>query len=170
MVKRVSPKDLRVLDRRQLLLGASATTAIGALPASEPAVAAPREIETTKIAGWSHFSANTCSRLEEIALRNGLRKEAGLPLLPVAKELRRMKTVADEERFRGFVAFHREEVRNDVLKLVRDEIGDPNWRPTGWIMGIGFQARVDEILRHRYQRRQMALYRSRDTRNLQLQP
>jgi hypothetical protein len=91
-------------------------------------------------------------RLEEIAFRNGLRKEAGLPLLSVAKELRRMKTVADEERFRGFVAFHREEVRDDVLKLVRDEIGDPNWRPTGWIVGMGFQARVDGILRHRYRR------------------
>jgi hypothetical protein len=73
-------------------------------------------------------------------------------LLSVAKELRRMKTMADEERFRRFAALHREAVRDDVLKLVRDEIGDSNWRPTGWIMGMGFQARVDEILRHRYQR------------------
>ena len=152
MGKRISPEDLTDLDRRQLLLGASAATAMSALPTSEPAVAAPREIETTNLAGWSHFSAVTRSRLEEIAFRNGQRKEAGLPLLSVAKELCRMKTVADEERFRRFAARHREAVWNDVLKLVRDEIGDQNWRPTGWIMGMGFQARVDEILRHRYQR------------------
>jgi hypothetical protein len=95
MGKRVSPEDPTDLDRRQLLLGASAATAISALPTSEPAVAAPREIETTNLAGWSHFSAITRSRLEEIAFRNELRKEAGLPLLSVAKELRRMKTVAD---------------------------------------------------------------------------
>jgi hypothetical protein len=146
MGKRVSPGDLTVLDRRQLLLGASATTAISALPASEPAPAAPREIETTNLAGWSHFSAVTRSRLEEIAFRNGLRKEAGLPLLSIAKELRRMKTVADEERFRRFAELHLQVVRNNVLKLVRDEKGDPSWRPTGWIVGIAFQARVDEIL------------------------
>jgi hypothetical protein len=152
MGKRVSPEDLTDLNRRQLLLGASAATAIGAMPASEPAVAAPQKIETTNLAERSHFSAVTRSRLEEIAFRNGLRKEAGLPLLSIAKELRRMKTVADEERFRRFAALHREEVRNDVLKLVRDEMGDPNWRPTGWIVGMGFQARVDEILWHRYQR------------------
>jgi hypothetical protein len=34
MGKRVSPEDLTDLDRRQLLLGASAATAISALPAS----------------------------------------------------------------------------------------------------------------------------------------
>jgi hypothetical protein len=73
-------------------------------------------------------------------------------LLSVAKELRRMKTSADEECFRRFAALHLQAVRNNVLKLVRDEKGDPSWRPTGWIVGIAFQARVDEILRHRYQR------------------
>ena len=153
MGERISPVDLAVIDRRQLLRGAAAATAISGLPASEPAVAAPQEIEAANLASWSHFSTATCSRLEEIAFRNRVRKEAGLPLLSVAKELRRMKMVADEKRFRRFAALHREAVWNGVLKLVRNEIGDPNWRPTGWIMGIGFQARVDEILRHRYQRR-----------------
>ena len=152
MGKRISPDDLAVLDRRQLLRGAAATTAISALPTSELAVAAPREIETTNSTGWSHLSVVTRSRIEEIAFRNGLRKEAGLPLLSVAKELRRMKAVADEERFRRFAARHREAVWNDVLKIVRHEIGSPNWRPTGWIVGMGFQARVDGILSDRYQR------------------
>jgi hypothetical protein len=152
MGKRISPEHLAVLDRRRLLRGAAAAAGIGALPASKPAVAAPQEIVATNLAGWSRFSAATCSRLEEIAFRNRLRKEAGLPLLSVAKELRRMKTVADEEHFRRFAALHREAVWNDVLKLVCDETGDQNWRPTGWIVGMGFQAKVDGTLRHRYQR------------------
>jgi hypothetical protein len=144
MGERIFP-ELEVLDRRQLLGGAVAATAIKAVPA----VAAPQAVN---LAGRSRFSFATCSRIEEIAFRNGLRKDAGLPMLSVAKELRRMKTVADEERFRRFTALHRKSVRDEVLKLVRDEIGDPNWRPTGWIAGMGFQARVDQILRHRYQR------------------
>ena len=108
MDKRISPQDLAVLDRRQLLRGAAAATAIRALPASEPAVAAPQEIEASaNLAGWSHFSADTLRRLEKIALRNRLRKEAGLPLLSVVKELRHMKTVEDGERFNQFVALHK---------------------------------------------------------------
>jgi len=66
MDKRISPQDLAVLDRRQLLRGAAAATAIRALPASERAVAAPQEIEAANLAGWSHFSADTLRRLEKI--------------------------------------------------------------------------------------------------------
>jgi hypothetical protein len=128
MDKRISPQDLAVLDRRQLLHGITAATAIRALPASEPAVATPQEIEAANLAG-SHFSAAILCRLEEIALRNRLRKEAGLPLLSVVKELRRMKTVEDGERFNHFVALHEKAVWDEVLKSVRDGRGDPNWRP-----------------------------------------
>jgi hypothetical protein len=63
---RVSREDLTVLDRRQLLLGASAATAISALPTSEPAVAVLREIETTNLVGWSHFSAVTRVALKKL--------------------------------------------------------------------------------------------------------
>ena len=150
MDKRISPQDLAVLDRRQLLRGAAAATAIRALPASERAVAAPQEIEASaNLAGWSHFSADTLRRLEEIALRNRLRKEAGLPLLSVVKELRRMKTVEDGERFNQFVALHKKAVWNQVLKSVRDGMGDPNWSPNS-ITGMGIQANVLAILRPRY--------------------
>ena len=139
MDKRISPQDLAVLDRRQLLRGAAAATAIRALPASEPAVAAPQEIEAANLAGWSHFSADTLRRPEEIALRNRLRKEAGLPLLSVVKELRRMKTVEDGERFNQFVALHEKAVWDEVLKSVRDGMGDPNWSPNS-ITGMGIAA------------------------------
>ena len=159
MDKRISPQDLAVLDRRQLLRGAAAATAIRALPASERAVAAPQEIEAANLAGWSHFSADTLRRLEEIALRNRLRKEAGLPLLSVVKELRRMKTVEDGERFNQFVALHKKAVWNQVLKSVRDGMGDPNWSPNS-ITGMGIQAKVFAILRRRYNQRTSALTRS----------
>ena len=149
MDKRISPQDLAVLDCRQLLRGAAAATAIRALPASERAVAAPQEIEAANLVGWSHFSAATLRRLEEIALRNRLRKEAGLPLLSVVKELRRMKTVEDGERFNQFVALHKKAVWNQVLKSVRDGMGDPNWSPNS-ITGMGIQANVLAILRRRY--------------------
>jgi hypothetical protein len=127
MDKRISPQDLAVLDRRQLLRGAAAATAIRALPASERAVAAPQEIEAANLVGWSHFSAATLRRLEEIALRNRLRKEAGLPLLSVVKELQCMKTVEDGERFNQFVALHEKAVWDEVLKSVRGGMGDANW-------------------------------------------
>jgi len=150
MDKRISPQDLAVLDRRQLLRNAAAATAIRALPASERAVAAPQEIEASaNLVAWSHFSAATLRRLEEIALRNRLRKEAGLPLLSVVKELRRMKTVEDGERFNQFVALHKKAVWNQVLKSVRDGMGDPNWSPNS-ITGMGIQANVLAILRRRY--------------------
>ena len=149
MDKRISPQDLAVLDRRQLLRGAAAATAIRALPASERAVTAPQEIEAANLAGWSHFSAATLRRLEEIALRNRLRKEAGLPLLSVVKELRRMKTVEDGERFNQFVALHKKAVWNQVLKSVRDGMGDANWSLNS-ITGMAIQANVLAILRRRY--------------------
>ena len=132
--------------------GAAAATAIRALPASERAVAAPQEIEAANLVGWSHFSAATLRRLEEIALRNRLRKEAGLPLLSVVKELRRMKTVEDGERFNQFVALHKKAVWDEVLKSVRDGMGDPNWRPNS-ITGMGIQAKVFAILGRRYNQR-----------------
>ena len=149
MDKRISPQDLAVLDRRQLLRGAAAATAIRALPASERAVAAPQEIEAANLAGWSHFSADTLRRLEEIGLRNRLRKEARLPLLSVVKELRRMKTVEDGERFNQFVALHQRAVWDEVLKSVRDGMGDANWSLNS-ITGIAIQANVLAILRRRY--------------------
>ena len=132
MDKRISPQDLAVLDRRQLLRGAAAATAIRALPASERAVAAPQEIEASaNLAGWSHFSADTLRRLEEIGLRNRLRKEARLPLLSVVKELRRMKTVEDGERFNQFVA------------LTKRRFGTRSSNPfaTAWATRIGAQTR-----------------------------
>ena len=64
MGERISLVDLAVIDRRQLLRGAAAATAISGLPPSEPAVAAPQEIEGTNLADWSRFSTATCTTPE----------------------------------------------------------------------------------------------------------
>jgi hypothetical protein len=95
------------------------------------------------------FTPATSRRLEEIALRNTFRKEAGLPLLSVVKELRRMKAVEEEERFNQFAALHLKAVWDEVLKPLRDAKGDPNWIPTS-ITGMGLQTNVFAILRRRY--------------------
>ena len=132
MDKRISPQDLAVLDRRQVLRGAAAATAIRALPASERAVAAPQEIEASaNLVAWSHFSAATLRRLEEIALRNRLRKEAGLPLLSVVKELRRMKTVEDGG------------VSTSLWRFTKRRFGTRSSNPfaTAWAIRIGAQTR-----------------------------
>jgi hypothetical protein len=98
------------------------------------------------------FSAVTSLRLREIAERNRVRQEAGLPLLSVRKELRRMKEAADVEKFRNFAEAHRRCVYQKMLARVRRQRGDPHWAPTGVLSGGGlwFDALVDEQLTRLY--------------------
>jgi hypothetical protein len=89
--------------------------------------------------------AATARRLLEIARRNEIRREAKLPLLPIAKELRRIKRQEDLEEASRFEAQHRKEVWDHVLKPRREAEGNPNWRPN-WIEGVGYQTQVNKIL------------------------
>jgi hypothetical protein len=89
--------------------------------------------------------AATARRLLEIARRNELRQEAKLPLLPVAKELRRIKRQEELEGFGRFEAAHAQAVWQEVLKARREAEGNPNWRPS-WIEGISYQTQVNKIL------------------------
>ncbi len=91
------------IDRRRLLASAVAIPAASIVPVGNHAhTAAGAVIQSSAVAPEAE-AANVCSvtttRLAEIARRNCLRNEFGLPLLPVAKELRRMKTAADTEKF-----------------------------------------------------------------------
>jgi hypothetical protein len=98
--------------------------------------------------------AATARRLLEIARRNEIRREAKLPLLPIAKELCRMKRQEDLEEFEPFEAVHAEAVWQEVLKPRREAEGNPNWRPN-WMEGISYQTQVNKILReHFYAARQ----------------
>jgi len=70
--------------------------------------------------------AATARRIEEIVSRNRIRQEAGLPLLCILKELRRMKTTDDLAEFERFATRHREAVWDEVLAPVREAKGQSN--------------------------------------------
>ena len=98
--------------------------------------------------------AATARRLLDIARRNEIRREAGLPLLSTVKELRRMKQREDSElrrtEFERFKAEHRDVVWEEVLKPRRAAEGNPNWFPRNWAEGVGYQSEVYKILRERF--------------------
>jgi hypothetical protein len=96
------------IDRRRLLISAAALPAVTAsiVPARDHVeTAAAGDIRSSAMAAGAE-AANVCAatanRLAEIARRNRLRNEFGLPPLSVATELRRMKTAADTERVERF--------------------------------------------------------------------
>ena len=132
------------VDRRQLLATA-ATLSIGTVPGIEAAAevtnsgpAVPvAEIARSETAAWN-VCAGTARKIKEIAARNIIRAEAGLPLLSIPRELRRMKKVTDAMAFEEFADRHRQAVWEEVLAPVREARGEPNWRPTGFMEGMGF--------------------------------
>jgi hypothetical protein len=150
------------LSRRQLLSTAATTTVAGIAPnvpfnahakseiAQQAQVLAPPSNE----AQVQNFSAVTLVRLREISERNCVRREAGLPLLSVPRELRRMKQAADAETCRDFAEAHRSRIYQRMLARVRRQYGDPHWAPNGVLSGGGlwFGARVDEQLTKLYSR------------------
>jgi hypothetical protein len=109
------------LDRRQLLAAAAALS-IGNIPGAEAAVEATTsgpavivaEIPTSDSPAWNIY-AGTAQKIEEIVARNVIRAEAGLPLLSVARELRRMKQAADATAFEQFADLHGQAVWDEVL-------------------------------------------------------
>jgi hypothetical protein len=150
------------LSRRQLLSTAATTTAAGIAPnlafnahaRSEIAQQAQALAPPAKEAQAQKFCAVTSLRLREIDERNRVRQEAGLPLLSIPRELRRMKHAADAEKFRNFAKAHRGRIYEKMLARVRRQCGDPQWTPTGVLSGGGlrFGARVDEQLTKLYSR------------------
>ena len=88
-------------------------------------------------------------RFIEIVQRNQIRREAGLPLLAVAAEWRRMKELEDRQAFEQFAAVHAQAVLDDLLKRRRETEGNPNWRPS-WMEGVRYQTRVNKILREKF--------------------
>jgi hypothetical protein len=89
----------------------------------------------------ANFCAATARRVLEIARRNEIRREANLPLLSIAKELRRMKKQEELEEFSRFEAAYGKAVWQEVLKARRVTQGNPNW-----MEGVSYQTRVNKIL------------------------
>ena len=131
------------LDRRQLLMTAAALS-IGTVPGIEAAAevtnsgpAVPvAEIARSETAAWN-VCAGTARKIKEIAARNIIRAEAGLPLLSVPQELRRMKQVTDAMAFEEFAERHRQAFWNEVLGPVRKARGEPKLAPERADGGIG---------------------------------
>jgi len=146
------------IDRRRLLAtgAAVATAAIAPGPGSVKAAfansAQPASLPAEAPA--LNVCAATARRLLDIARRNEIRREAGLPLLSTVKELRRMKEHEDGElrriEFEQFEAQYQKEVWDAVLRPRREAEGDPNWFPPNWAEGVGYQSDVYKILRKRF--------------------
>jgi len=61
-----------------------------------------------------------------------------------------MKEAADATEFERFAAHYSQSAWKEVLEPVRKAKGDPTWRPTGWMEGLGYQARVSKLLHERF--------------------
>jgi hypothetical protein len=137
------------INRRRLLISAATVTATGILPDVKLADAAAADVlrpsPLTPKAEPANFCAATARRLLEIARRNEIRREAKLPLLPIAKELRRIKRQEELVEFERFEAVHGKAVWQEVLKPRREAEGNLNWRPS-WMEGVRYQTQMNKIL------------------------
>ena len=122
----------------------------GILPPQVTADAVPVPSIPTSEPSPLNVCPATARRIEEIIARNRIREEACLPLLSIPKELRRMKEAAVAAKFEAFAAINRQSVLEEVLESVREAKHDPSWRPTGWMEGLAYQARVSKMLRERF--------------------
>jgi hypothetical protein len=135
------------LDRRQLLTSAAAIAATGIVPRYEQVEAATPSgvVSAAEIQTWNVCAA-TARRIAEIAKRNRIREEVKLPLLSIAKELRRMKTAEQQAEFEAFAAVHGRAAWDDVLAPERKRRGQPDWKPSSFMEGLAFQSRVNRVL------------------------
>ena len=156
MAKAEFPNSLQPslgLDRRQLLASATALSVASILPgvraAEAPLPHALRSLPPTPVQS-PNFCAATARRVLEIEARNELRREAGLPLLPIVRELRRMKENEVAQEFERFETAHRDAIWDAVLKPRRKAEGDPNWRPRNSFEGLGYQKEVFNKLKKQF--------------------
>jgi hypothetical protein len=154
MAKPIQSEPGLRLDRRQLLTSSAAIAAAGVVPSYEQVEAAnPAELGSAAETPAWNVCAATARRIAEIAKRNRIREEAGLPLLSIAKELRRMKTAEEQAEFEAFAAVHRRAVWDEVLAPERKRRGQPDWRPTSFMEGLAFQSQVNKMLREQFKAR-----------------
>jgi len=91
-----------LIDRRRLLASAAAMTAACGVPGADHPIAAPSDPIQALPLIPDVRTTNVCvaaaRRFIEIGRRNQIRQEAGLPLLPVATEWRRVKQLEENRR------------------------------------------------------------------------
>src|ERR1700761_1655546 len=90
----------------------------------------PRILETHPLSPPGTAGVRSTLRfLLEIARRNQLRQEAGLPVLNVRQELRRLRTVEAHARFEEFVDARQPEMWKETLAAARLQRGEA-WTPS----------------------------------------
>ncbi len=144
-------QDISLIDRRRLLTATAAMATasvaprmkLGGTEVIEQALPPPEQ-------PFLNVTQANARRLAEIVRRNVIRREAGLPLLPIANELRRMKTEEELQEFEPFEAAHHKAVWDQVLTERLSEVeGNPNWRPS-WTEGVFLQSKTRKILWARF--------------------
>lgn len=150
------PPEFVGLSRRTLLASAAAMSAASIAPFAKPSEASARAPKNSALA-FEYFatpSTAMAKRLAEIARRNELRREVGLPLLSIPRELRRMKTAEADADFARFSEAFRSRVAEETLGQIREQLGQPDWKPQGMLSGGGmaFEAEVSRKLKRIYGR------------------
>lgn len=94
--------------------------------------------------------------IAQVEERNRLRLDAGLPMLSVAKEVRKIYDATRALDFERFVQTSplRQRIENELLESARRALHDPDWKPTGMLSGGGwaFYVEVRSRLRWHYAR------------------
>jgi hypothetical protein len=91
--------------------------------------------------------------IAEIEERNLLRGEAQLPPLSLNDEIRRLRRAHHKKQFENFsMGPMGEIVESRLLAKMRRKLGDPQWRPTGFLSGGGlaFNIRVGKVMKRLY--------------------
>ncbi len=146
--------NLFKLHRRDFLASAVALTTSGAARGIK---SAPEYAKTPISSAAMSIPAsypNASTHLVEIARRNLLRQESGLPLLSVPKELRRIKNAEGYARFAKFSEAYRKRVQEKVLARIRRQLRQPDSNPQGMLSGGGmaFESEVSRNLARVYER------------------
>jgi hypothetical protein len=156
MAKPNQPEPNVGIDRRQLLASAAAVTAARITPEPEQDRPAPllkaSNVTTAPVsdAPGLNILPGTARRIRQIVQRNEIRKAAGLPLLSIPTELRKMKEAERAAEFEKFAAVHWEAIWEEVLAPIREARGEPCWQPTRFMEGLALQAQVSRLLRERF--------------------
>jgi hypothetical protein len=143
------------IDRRDLLSTAVGITAAGIVPNVKSCEVGPVVSAQTLSAPPEPIlkvSATTARRLAEIESRNELRRQAGLPLVSVVQEWRRLKTIESAQDFANFVERFRSRMQEKVLARIRRRQGDAQWKPQGAFQGMAFQNDVSARMKRLYER------------------
>src|SRR5690349_1633303 len=107
----MAPSQPEGFNRRQLLgsaaglVAASVANGVDAAQEAEPAQVSDLH-SSAPTPPPPNVCAGTARRLADIAARNRIRQEAGLPLLSIPQELRRMKNADNAAEFGAFASVH----------------------------------------------------------------